>query len=861
MEYRASGNGIAASNKIWANAVNTLLSAMESILLDEDLQPLWPREHQNQDSKKKHSLPSTPTIFSHHDPGFSPPLKRKTDPTPPPDRSAKSQRMTDHITARLATSLHVSSSTDDQPDIQNRAQHTRGFHRIQDLPPSSQVPEESGFLPSHDALGSTLSEPRKYRKAVRNRSNPSTPVSSHPPSPGTLSVADADDLFSSLHSAMPTPGSTFESFAMSTSSPNVSLNPTKHLRPSSLLMRRENRVTQQPIRSSAHHHLAMATRLALFHRLLSTTKSPTAQAVDKDVWISEQVSKRGFPDRPSFEAAMNSHNHILVAALASLRVGFAQQLQGSYPYMQPQGQGQEVSVYNSIQTTVDAILENARWLCGPEFEMGINRICPQWSIHEGSMEHMVHYVQVVETMKEILSVQLQHSQDLSDDLKRSQEVVDYQKTLLGNTLCSHGLEWRALGLPAMEELIQSTQDWILNLATVLTIKIRGEVNLALERSTHTFSTTDPSEMDMADDGGRDSTISGQELDDLMNHVIQGALLSKSCLELVGKKCPMLVTAWIELASQYCAYALLRHKERVIKAGKATSDQAKRLASSRVSGTDSFKHHRHQYHQHPSLSRGMILKTMESFENVSRLLQCLMEMREEEEERDQGISDDGQGTNSEYEDSNLAQGTSATSSDQDDAMDVVSASSSSVHQPYGQHHQHQSPRSPRTVPLHQRRIGVDPIVLQRLVAMESLASVLVETGLELCETMAEILGCRHHSTPRSRSSIVVSFDGAVESGFLPSPITRPAPSLMDPTSTSTPTMSSSARAAAALSSLSSFAGGGVVASGTGGVGFIFVQFVVRLVSRFIEFSQQGVRQEQRLLRVHASLQNLENALSA
>ncbi|KAF9365481.1 hypothetical protein BGX34_009820 [Mortierella sp. NVP85] len=835
MEYRTTGKGAATSNKIWNNAVNTLLSAMESILLDEDLQSLWPREH-HQAFKKKHSVPTTPPISSHHDPTFSPPLKRKTDPSPPSDRSTKSQRMTDHLTARLATSLHVSSSADDQVDTQqNGSLNLRGFHRIQD--PSS--------LPKTFQENS-LPEPRKYRKAIRNRSNPSTPANSHPPSPGTPSVADADDLFSSSHSSLnaslhsiPASGSMFESFAMNTVSPSVSMGFAKHSRPSSLLMRRENRINQQPIRSPAHHHLPIATRLAVFHRVVSTTKSPTAQSIDKDVWISQQVSKRGFGDHLSFEAAMNSHIHNLVTALASLRNGFSQS-QGSFSFTQRRDQRQEYAVYCSMKTAVDTVLESAHWLCAPDFDMGINRICPDWPVYEGSMEHMVHYVQVVESMWKMISDQPQHPHDLSEDLKRSQETIDYQRTILGDTLCNNGLAWRALGLPPMEELIQSTQDWILNLAKVLTIKIRGEVNLALERSAHSFSTADPADVDMMDDGGE--SMSGRQLDEVMSLVLQGALLSRSCLELAGKKCPMLVTAWIELTSRYCTYALTRRKECVLKASKALPNQSRKFMPSSMSGIDSSRQHRHHHHQHPGLSRGVILKSMEIFENVGRLLQCLMEMHEEEEERgDQelGILDDGLGAGSECEDSGQPQGTSSTSSDQDDAMDFAPATS--------QQHLYQAQRSPRTAPQYHRRMPVDPMVLQRLMAMESLASVLVEIGLELCESMAEILGCRYQSDSKPWSTATASFDGFAESNFLPSTLmTRKAPSLVDrPPSTTSTAMSSSARAAAAISSLTSFAGGGVMASGTGGVGFIYVQFAVRLVTKFIEFASHDTRQEQRL----------------
>ncbi|KAG0275806.1 60S ribosomal protein L8B [Linnemannia exigua] len=70
------------------------------------------------------------------------------------------------------------------------------------------------------------------------------------------------------------------------------------------------------------------------------------------------------------------------------------------------------------------------------------------------------------------------------------------------------------------------------------------------------------------------------------------------------------------------------------------------------------------------------------------------------------------------------------------------------------------------------------------------------------------------------------------------------------------ISSSARAAAAITSLTTFAGGGAMASGTGGIGMIYVQFVVRLLSKIIEFAGLDPQQEQRLFRVHSSVQNLE-----
>lgn len=598
---------------------------------------------------------------------------------------------------------------------------------------------------------------------------------------------------------------------------------------------------------------------------------------DKDEWIMEQTSKRRYRDRRAFEVDMAEHSRVLVEALGFFGDGFQKTLR------QPFNQQQEFSVYNTIQVTVDVILENAQWLCGPEFEMGINRICSEWPVHEHLVEKFVHYVQVVESMRETLSGRFQHPEDLAEDLTRSQEVIDYQRTLFGETLMSHGLDWRVLGLPPMEDLIQGTQDWVLNMAKTLTVKVCAEVSLSLESSSGHWSAADSPGMDMMDDDDG-ATMTGRPLGEVMDLVIQGALLTQSCLELAGKQCPMLVTSWMELASQYCTYALTKRKELVFKARRSsTSASIKKLASSghlfssiqqsADSAAGGRRQHQHHLHQPSGVSRGVFLKTMELFENLSRLLQCVMEMREEEKNRGDGFGVEGEVFDD--DDSSLLHGASAASSDQDDSMDIATPTSTTS-PPFDQqfdsyHHPHQatSHHRPSRGGLHQlqRRMPIDPLSLQRRAARESLAAVLVETGLDLCESMAETLGSGHTSTafspflatstptlPSGMSGgfgFVSDFSPVIGTSmtssssnvsFVPSgtlALSQGAAPLFS-------SMSSSSRAAAAIMSLKTFAGGGAMASGTGGIGMIYVQFVVRLLSKIIEFAGQDPYQEQRLV---------------
>ncbi|KAG0053511.1 hypothetical protein BGZ83_000928 [Gryganskiella cystojenkinii] len=878
MDTYTRKNGMAGSRKIWSNAVNTLLSGMESILLDEDLQSLWTRGNHRDDPKKKSFLPSTPTLPNNHDPTFSPPLKRKNDPISSSDRNIKSQRMADHLSARLATTLRVSPSTRHAITKQQTGmEKSRGFHRIQ--PSHSQDPKHSTrpILDHTGGLGlgpvfGGIAEPRKYKKAVGNRSNPTTPSGSHPPSPGSLSL-HGDDKVTPAGLASGSSTSAFESFTENCAS-GIFLNPLNPEQPNSLFMRRESRSSQRLAKTPSNQHLAMATRLALFHRVHATTKSMAAQTKEMDTWIMEQMTSRGFPDRNSFEAELTSHAQVLAQSLVSLGEGLAQTKQQSSSPLLSRTQEQEYSIYTSIQTTVDIMLENAQWLCGPDFAMGINRMCPQWSIHENSIEQIVHYVQVTESMRETLSSHFQHPQDLTEDLTRSQEVLDFQRTLFGETLRNSGLAWKALGLPAMEGLIQGTQEWILNLAKTLTIKIRAEVNLALENIHHQQQHA-KAVGDMEEDDDPHARLAAGNV---MELVVQGALLTGSCLELVGKPCPMLVTAWMELTSQYCAYVLEKRNELVLRLAAKPNNTTGTFGAGSVQSLG----HLESRHQQvlPGRSRGVYVKTMELFENMTRLLQCVSEMREEEE-LDGGTFEslgDEYGTGQEEED--MFPGVSATSSDQDDIMELTSSSSSSS-MSVANHWPSSTATTPTdgVFPPHhrppyqqvQRRIAVDPLLVQRWIAMESLASVLVETGLELCGSLAEILGAGYQSPSSSTHDFgSTTFNPTLATNQLSNPFENNSHSAFGchdghmhsyQQAYHSSGISASARAGAAIASLTSISGGGAMVLGTGGVGLIYVQFVVRLLSKIIEFSGQDSRQEQRLSRIHSSLQNLESAISA
>lgn len=52
------------------------------------------------------------------------------------------------------------------------------------------------------------------------------------------------------------------------------------------------------------------------------------------------------------------------------------------------------------------------------------------------------------------------SNDLLEDIKGLQALLDTKMTLYGDALIQNGLEWKAMGMPVDEHLLNATKDWL-----------------------------------------------------------------------------------------------------------------------------------------------------------------------------------------------------------------------------------------------------------------------------------------------------------------------------------------------------------------------------------------------------------------
>ncbi|KAI8994766.1 hypothetical protein BDB01DRAFT_841122 [Pilobolus umbonatus] len=59
------------------------------------------------------------------------------------------------------------------------------------------------------------------------------------------------------------------------------------------------------------------------------------------------------------------------------------------------------------------------------------------------------------------------SSDLLEDIKGLQQMLDNKIKLYGDSLAQNGLEWKAMGLPVDDQLIEAIKDWLYNLCVSL----------------------------------------------------------------------------------------------------------------------------------------------------------------------------------------------------------------------------------------------------------------------------------------------------------------------------------------------------------------------------------------------------------
>jgi hypothetical protein len=69
----------------------------------------------------------------------------------------------------------------------------------------------------------------------------------------------------------------------------------------------------------------------------------------------------------------------------------------------------------------------------------------------------------MEDMNSSIHATIPRTSDLLEDIKGLQNILDTKLALYGDALTQNGLEWKAMGLPVDDRLLDATKQWLYNL--------------------------------------------------------------------------------------------------------------------------------------------------------------------------------------------------------------------------------------------------------------------------------------------------------------------------------------------------------------------------------------------------------------
>ncbi|KAL0139619.1 hypothetical protein V8B55DRAFT_1525756 [Mucor lusitanicus] len=115
--------------------------------------------------------------------------------------------------------------------------------------------------------------------------------------------------------------------------------------------------------------------------------------------------------------------------------------------------------FDSLRDHLSKVLRLADELSGDHTKPFIE-IFPEWTLYEGRIDSLATFVQSVEDMSYSINNTIPQTDDLLEDIKGLQSLLDTKMTLYGDALIQNGLEWKAMGMPVDDQLLNATKDWI-----------------------------------------------------------------------------------------------------------------------------------------------------------------------------------------------------------------------------------------------------------------------------------------------------------------------------------------------------------------------------------------------------------------
>ncbi|KAG1076973.1 hypothetical protein G6F42_025160 [Rhizopus arrhizus] len=115
--------------------------------------------------------------------------------------------------------------------------------------------------------------------------------------------------------------------------------------------------------------------------------------------------------------------------------------------------------FDSLRDHLSKVLRLADELSG-DHTLPFVEIFPEWTLYESRIDTLATFVQSIEDMSYSINNTIPQTDDLLEDIKGLQTLLDTKMTLYGDALVQNGLEWKAMGMPVDEQLLNATKDWI-----------------------------------------------------------------------------------------------------------------------------------------------------------------------------------------------------------------------------------------------------------------------------------------------------------------------------------------------------------------------------------------------------------------
>ncbi|KAI7907706.1 uncharacterized protein BX663DRAFT_491793 [Cokeromyces recurvatus] len=135
--------------------------------------------------------------------------------------------------------------------------------------------------------------------------------------------------------------------------------------------------------------------------------------------------------------------------------------------------------FESLRDHLSKVLRIANELSG-DHTLPFIEIFPEWTLYENKINKLASYVQSMEDMSYSVNSTIPQSNDLLEDIKKLQGLLENKIALYGDALIQNGLEWKAMGMPVNDSLLIATKEWLHNLCTGLLDALDTECKKAQE---------------------------------------------------------------------------------------------------------------------------------------------------------------------------------------------------------------------------------------------------------------------------------------------------------------------------------------------------------------------------------------------